>query len=85
MEVNAILLLIFLVLGIIAMIMEIVQIVQNWKKEKELVRRVEDLSLRMEKVTIDDLRKGCGLPPIKLYEFNDPKDFESAGRRGGSR
>ncbi len=73
MEVNAILFLIFLILGIIAMIMEIVQIIQNWKKEKELVRRVKNLSLRMEKVTIDDLRKGYGLPPIG-EEKNDGED-----------
>ena len=76
MEVNAIFLLIFLVLGIIFMIIEIVRAVWSWKKEKAMVRREEDLSLRMKRVMINELRKQYGMPPIKLYEFNDPKDFE---------
>lgn len=66
MEVNAILLLIFLVLVIIYMIIEIAHAVWSWKKEKALIRRQADLMLRMKRVTttIDDLRKGYGLPPI---------------------
>ena len=73
MELNAILLLIFLVLAIIYMIIEIVRAVWSWKKEKALVRRQEDLMLRMKRVTttIDDLRKGYGLPPIGEEESDE--------------
>lgn len=76
MGVNAILLLIFLILAIIFMIIEIVQAVWSWKKEKAMIRREEDLSLRMKRVTINELRRQYGLPPMELHEFNDPKDFE---------
>ena len=72
MEVNAILLLIFLALAIIFMIIEIARAVWSWKKEKAMIRREEDLSLRMKRITINELRKQYGMPPIGEEESDEP-------------
>ncbi len=73
MKVTAILLFICLILVIIYMIIEIVRAVWSWKKEKAMIKREEDLSLRMKRITINELRKQYGLPPIG-EEKNDGED-----------
>ena len=57
MEVNAILFLIFLILGTILVIIEIARAVWSWKKEKTLKMQEENLLLRMKLVMINELQK----------------------------